>query len=89
MIFVLWQSRRQKKMDDVSNQCFTNVSPSGGKRIIVLNAKSDAGWVNDALLISSKNVKEAEANYQKITCQQPYLIKCWFYEKYYPDKPLI
>lgn len=39
--------------------------PSRGKRIIILHAGYEGGWVPGALLIATKNIKDAAADYHQ------------------------
>lgn len=40
--------------------------PSRGKRIIILHAGCEAGWIPGALLIAAKNIKDASADYHQV-----------------------
>ena len=50
---------------DKSNKCILDVPPSHGKRIIILHAGSENGWVGDALFLSAINMKQAIVDYHE------------------------
>lgn len=74
-----------KGWTDGSGKCAMNVPPSRGKRIIILHAGSEAGWVNDALLLSAKDMKEAKVDYHENMSAE--LFEKWFAEKLLPNIP--
>ncbi|CAH1982636.1 unnamed protein product [Acanthoscelides obtectus] len=50
---------------DDSNKCILNASCNRGKRIIILHAGSENGFIPNALLLSAKNIKESCADYHE------------------------
>lgn len=69
---------------DSSNKCALNVPPSKGKRIIILHAGSEDGWVGDVLL-SGKNISKCNLDYhQDMTAQ---LFEEWFEKSLLPSLP--
>ncbi|CAH1969158.1 unnamed protein product [Acanthoscelides obtectus] len=50
---------------DDSNKCILNAPCNRGKRIIILHAGSENGFIPNALLLSAKNIKESCADYHE------------------------
>ncbi|CAH2006191.1 unnamed protein product [Acanthoscelides obtectus] len=50
---------------DDSNKCILNAPCNRGKRIIILHAGSEKGFIPNALLLSAKNIKESCADYHE------------------------
>lgn len=53
----------KKGWSDDTSKCAINTIPSRGKRIVVLHCGSEDGWVDGALLLSSKNLKDCNVDY--------------------------
>jgi hypothetical protein len=55
----------KKGITDGSSNCVLNIPPSRGKRIIVLHAGNENGWIPGALLLSAKNITNCSADYHQ------------------------
>lgn len=71
-------------VDDSSN-CKLNGPCSRGKRVIILHAGSDKGFVPNALLLSAKNIKHSSADYHEDMTAS--LFEKWFIEQLLPNIP--
>lgn len=60
-----------------------NTPPSRGKRIIILHAGYEGGWVPGALLIAAKNIKTAAADYHQDMNAD--LFETWFGNQLLPS----
>lgn len=69
---------------DNSQDCLLDVPPSRGKRIIILHAGSDSGWVGQVLL-SAKNIKNCSVDYHEDMTAQ--LFEEWFQKDLLPVLP--
>jgi hypothetical protein len=70
---------------DNSGRCFLETPPSRGKRLIILNAGNEDGWIPNCLLISAKNIASAKADYH---CDMDAaLFEKWFSEQLIPNLP--
>jgi hypothetical protein len=68
---------------DNSGRCFLETPPSRGKRLIVLNAGNEDGWIPNCLLISAKNIASAKVDYH---CDMDAaLFEKWFSEQLIPN----
>lgn len=65
--------------------CALNVPASRGKRIIILHAGSEKGWVNGALMLSAKNVANCSADYHQDMNAK--LFETWFKDQLLPNIP--
>lgn len=72
----------KKGWSDSSNCCIVNLPPTRGKRIIILHAGSEDGFVPDALLLSAKNVKSSCLDYHEDMSGE--LFEKWFRETLIP-----
>lgn len=75
----------RKGFIDKSGKCFLTAPPSRGKRIIILHAGSESGWVPGALLLSAKNIKTASADYHEDMSAK--LFEDWFVDQLIPNLP--
>lgn len=66
---------------DNSQECLLDVPSSRGKRIIILHAGSDSGWVGEVLL-SSRNIKNCNLDYHEDMTAQ--LFEEWFQKSLLP-----
>jgi hypothetical protein len=80
-------ARRSKKRHyrDGSSKCVLITLPSRGKRIIILPAGSENGWIEGSLLLSAKNIKYCSANYHQDV--DGALIESWFQNQLLPNIP--
>jgi transposase len=62
-----------------------NTPPSRGKRIIILAAGSENGWVEGSLLLSAKNIKDCSADYHQD--MDGALFESWFQNQLLPNIP--
>lgn len=72
-----------KSWVDNSKNCVVKFPVSRGKRIIILHAGGDKGWVNDTLLLSAKNVKDSSLDYHDNMSSQ--IFEKWFENKLIPN----
>ena len=68
---------------DESDKCTLNGPCSRGKRVIILHAGSDKGFVPNALLLSAKNIKQSSADYHEDMTAS--LFEKWFIEQLLPN----
>ncbi|XP_050512932.1 uncharacterized protein LOC126888619 [Diabrotica virgifera virgifera] len=68
---------------DNSQSCSLNTPCSRGKRIIILHAGSEQGFVRNALLLSAKNINESSADYHED--MTAHLFEKWFKEQLLPN----
>ena len=68
---------------DDSNKCTLNGPCSRGKRVIILHAGSNKGFVPNALLLSAKNIKHSSADYHEDMTAS--LFEKWFIEQLLPN----
>lgn len=68
---------------DNSNKCTLSGPCSRGKRVIILHAGSDKGFVPNALLLSAKNIKQSSADYHEDMTSS--LFEKWFIEQLLPN----
>lgn len=76
---------RNKGWVDDSNSCKLDVPHNRGKRIIILHAGWEQGFINNALLLSAKNVKDARLDYHSDMSAE--LFERWFKEQLLPNVP--
>lgn len=69
---------------DSSKKCKLDVPVTRGKRIIILHAGSENGWIGEVLL-SAKNIKCSSLDYHDD--MNAYLFECWFQNKLLPALP--
>ncbi|KAJ8933307.1 hypothetical protein NQ318_015301 [Aromia moschata] len=70
---------------DSSPKCALNTPCSRGKRIIILHAGSENGFVPNALLLSAKNISQSSADYHEDMTAN--LFEKWFSEQLLPNIP--
>lgn len=70
---------------DNSRRCVLNVPPNRGKRIILLHAGTQDGFINNALLLSAKNIKHAKLDYHEDMTAE--LFEKWFADTLLPNIP--
>jgi transposase len=75
----------KKGITDGSSKCVLNTPPSRGKRIIILAAGSENGWVEGSLLLSAKNIKDCSADYHQD--MDGALFESWFQNQLLPNIP--
>lgn len=75
----------KKGYRDESGKCVTNAPCSRGKRLIILHAGSENGWIPGGLLISSKSMKNSSADYHEDMDSQ--LFENWFRDQLLPNIP--
>lgn len=69
----------------VDDNCVLDVPPSRGKRLLILHCGSADGWVDNALLLSAKNIKDCSLDYhQDMTAD---LFENWFEFTLIPQLP--
>lgn len=71
--------------DDSSGKCVTRAPSNRGKRITILHAGSENGFVPNALSLSSKNIKDSCVDYHEDTTAE--LFEDWFKTKLLPNIP--
>lgn len=74
-----------KSWTDGSTNCTAKVPVSRGKRIIILHAGSDQGWVKEALFLSGHNMKNACLDYHDNMTSD--IFEEWFRTKLLPNIP--
>jgi hypothetical protein len=68
-----------------ASKCKLDTPPCRGKRIIILNAGNENGWVPGCLLLSAKNIKDSSADYH---CDMDHtLFENWFTNTLIPNLP--
>lgn len=70
---------------DESQNCSLNTPCSRGKRIIILHAGGENGFVPNALLLSAKNIKQSSADYHEDMTAD--LFEKWVSEQLLPNIP--
>jgi transposase len=70
---------------DDSGKCRLITPPSRGKRLIILHACSEHGWVPNSLLISAKNIANCNADYHSDMNHQ--VFEEWFKNRLLPNLP--
>lgn len=70
---------------DNSQNCCLQAPSSRGKRIIILHAGSENGFVPNALLLSAKQIKKCSADYHEDMTAP--LFETWFSEQLLPNIP--
>lgn len=68
---------------DNSKECCLNAPCSRGKRLIILHAGNEKGFVQNALLLSAKNIKNCSADYHEDMTAG--LFEKWFREQLLPN----
>jgi transposase len=68
---------------DDSGKCQLNVPPARGKRVIILHAGNEDGWVNNGLLLSAKNISKSSADYHQDMDSK--LFEKWFKNNLVPN----
>ncbi|MGH9701240.1 MAG: transposase [Candidatus Acidiferrales bacterium] len=61
---------------DCSTKCQTKAPSNKGKRITILHAGSENGWIPNCLLLSAKNIKDSSLDYHEDTTAE--LFENWF-----------
>ncbi|CAK1595274.1 unnamed protein product [Parnassius mnemosyne] len=75
----------KKVYTDNSPSCTTKAPCSRGKRLIILHAGGEQGWIPGALLISSKHLKSSSADYHED--MDSGLFEKWFTDQLLPNIP--
>lgn len=70
---------------DRSTKCQTKAPSNKGKRITILHAGSENGWIPNCLLLSAKNVKDSSLDYHEDTTAE--LFENWFQNSLLPNVP--
>lgn len=70
---------------DNTKNCSLNTPCSRGKRVIILHAGSENGFVPNALLLSAKNITQSSADYHED--MTAVLFEKWFTEQLLPNIP--
>lgn len=70
---------------DTTQKCTLNAPCSRGKRVIILHAGSENGFVPNALLLSAKNITQSSADYHED--MTAVLFEKWFDEQLLPNIP--
>lgn len=70
---------------DPSGKCQTKAPSNKGKRITILHAGSEDGWVPNSLWLSSKNIKDSSLDYHDDTTAE--LFEDWFKNHLLPNVP--
>lgn len=70
---------------DQSDKCRTRAPSNRGKRITILHAGSENGWVPNALLLSAKNIADSSLDYHEDTTGE--LFENWFQHQLLPNIP--
>ncbi|XP_050505181.1 uncharacterized protein LOC126883577 [Diabrotica virgifera virgifera] len=78
-------STRPKGFADPSGKCKTKAPSSKGKRITILHAGSENGWVPNALWLSAKDIKDSYVDYHEDTTAE--LFEEWFKNTLMPNIP--
>lgn len=68
---------------DSSCNCVLDAPLARGKRVIILHAGSEDGWVPNGLLVSAKNIKDASADYHEDMTAN--LFEQWFRDQLLPN----
>lgn len=68
---------------DKSDKCTIKDAASRGKRISILHCGSNEGWVNNALLLSAKNIKDSSLDYHNDMNSENF--EEWFKNKLIPN----
>lgn len=75
----------KKGWDDSSKNCQTKAPSNKGKRITILHAGSENGFVPNCLLLSAKNIADSSLDYHQDTDAQ--LFEDWFKHKLLKNIP--
>lgn len=75
----------KKGWTDGTKRCTSNLPPSRGKRLLILHAGSANGWVKNCLLLSSKCIKSASADYHQDMNAE--LFETWVQTQLIPNLP--
>lgn len=70
---------------DSSGRCKTKAPSNKGKRITILHAGTENGWVPNALRLSAKNIKDSSLDYHEDTTGE--FFEDWFKNQLLPDIP--
>lgn len=68
-----------------NKKCSVALPSNKGKRIIILHCGGENGWINDALLISAKKIKDASLDYHDD--MDSCLFESWFEKTLLPKLP--
>lgn len=68
---------------DLSTKCQTKAPSNKGKRITILHAGSENGWIPNCLLLSAKNIKDSNLDYHEDTTAE--LFENWFKDVLLPN----
>lgn len=70
---------------DDSDLCCLETPPSRGKRIIILNAGYEEGWIPGCLLLSARNIANSSADYHSDMNHE--IFEKWFQNQLVPNLP--
>ncbi|XP_050514129.1 uncharacterized protein LOC126889663 [Diabrotica virgifera virgifera] len=75
----------KKSWTNNNKKCFNSVPPNKGKRIIILHCGGENGWIDDALLLSAKQIKDASLDYHDD--MESSIFESWFERSLLPKLP--
>ncbi|XP_072384665.1 uncharacterized protein [Diabrotica undecimpunctata] len=78
-------STQPKGFADSSGKCKTKAPSNKGKRITILHARLENGWVSNALWLSAKNINDSCVYYHEDTTAE--LFEEWFKNNLMPNIP--
>lgn len=70
---------------DSSDRCKTKAPSNRGKRITIIHAGSEDGWVPNALSLAAKNINDSSLDYHQDTTAE--LFEDWFVHNLIPNIP--
>lgn len=74
-----------KSWTDGSQHCNVDLPGTRGKRIIILHAGSENGWIENCLFLSAKNIKHCNVDYHDNMSAD--IFENWFRNKLLPNLP--
>lgn len=74
-----------KGWTDKSKKCHTKAPSNKGKRITILHAGSEDGWVPNCLFLAAKNISDSSLDYHCDTTAE--VFEDWFQNKLLPNIP--
>lgn len=70
---------------DNSKKCYTKAPANRGKRITILHAGSEEGWIPECLFLAAKNISDSSLDYHCDTTAE--VFEDWFQNKLMPNIP--
>lgn len=70
---------------DGSKKCYTKAPSNKGKRITILHAGSEEGWIRECLFLAAKNISDSSLDYHCDTTAE--VFEDWFQNKLMPNIP--